>query len=641
MKIYKRMGMKIKQSFYTITMLVFFSLLSACNLTLSKSANFDETKDSNYYLSQAEASSGSKKIDWQLLTVRALINENKLSQANSLLSQLPTNLSPEQQKDLLLSQGEIAIRKGQPFNLNQLSADQLNDSQSYRYYLIKLVFDRQARNIDQQAHDYLFLQKFASEAQQKQVLNNTWNFFSKLSGSQISKISAREDEAILKGWIDLSYVYLSNNKKVEIQEGDTSKAVNARNSYQENQLKIAILDWASKYPNHPAQQLVSMYTGQQTLPVDNVKTKKVALLLPFNGPSKIFGNTIRQGYVEATKFYPEEPQQNIVLLDTSISSMDSLLQQVKEQNVDLIVGPLLKENVAKIKQLAPAIPVLALNKVDDGRVPSNKMCFFTLSPEDEARDAAEHIFAQNKRKPLLIVTENDLGRRVAKNFAKQWAQIAGGSSQAYVQYVGSVDTLRSNMNHNSGIKLTGRPISFDDGSATTSSSYTGFDAIYVYASYDELTLIKPLLDLGTNQSIGNGSSAIALYSSSKSHVGSTSNDFNYEMNQTEYADIPLIVDLTETQSSNIPENIKQDYSLTRLYAMGIDAWRLANRFNQLDSYQLNLLDGLTGKLSTSSQCEVTRELSWQQYVYETSETSETSESTKTTEASEPSEQQSK
>ena len=72
--------------------------------------------------------------------------------------------------------------------------------------------------------------------------------------------------------------------------------------------------------------------------------------------------------------------------------------------------------------------------------------------------------------------------------------------------------------------------------------------------------------------------------------------------------------------------------------MGIDAWRLANRFNQLDSYQLNLLDGLTGKLSTSSQCEVTRELSWQQYVYETSETSE---STKTTEASEPSEQQSK
>ena len=230
-----------------------------------------------------------------------------------------------------------------------------------------------------------------------------------------------------------------------------------------------------------------------------------------------------------------------------------------------------------------------------------------------------------------------MGRRVAKSFAKQWSQIADGSSQAYVQYVGSVDTLKNNMNHNSGIKLTGRPISFEDGSATTSSSYTGFDAIYVYASYDELTLIKPLLDLGTDQSIGNGSSAVAFYSSSKSHVVSTSNDFNYELNQTEYADIPLIVDLTETQSSNIPENIKQDYSLTRLYAMGIDAWRLANRFNQIDSYQFNFLDGLTGKMSTSSQCEVTRALSWQQYVYETSETSEP---TETTEASEASKQQS-
>lgn len=624
MRNYKRMCMKLKQSFYAIVILALFSLLVGCHLNSSKSAKYDETKDSNYYLSQVDTSSGSAKIDWQLLAIRALINENKLSQANKLLSQLPANLNAEQQKDQLLSQGEIAIRKGQPFNLSQLTIEKLNDSQAYRYYSIKLALDRKSKKLNEQAYDYLSLQKFAPEKLKKQTLNNTWNFFSKLSTNQLSKISVPENDLTLKGWIDLSYTYQRNNIKAPIQDGDSPEVLEAKNTNRKNQLKRVILDWAAKYPNHPAQDIVAIITGEQTLAVDNVNSKKVALLLPLSGSSRIFGNTIRQGYVDAAKFYPQEPQQNVIVLDTTSVPMDNLIQQAQEQNVDLIVGPLLKSEVSQIKQLAPSIPVLALNKVDDGTVSANKMCFFALSPEDEAKDAADHIFAQNKQKPLLVIPQNELGRRVAQSFAKQWSQISNGS-QAYVQYVGNLNTLRANINHSSGISLTGSPIAFnnDDGSASMSSngSSSGFDAIYVYASYDELTLIKPMLDMGAGKTIGNGSSSIALYSSSKSHVANASNDFNYDMNQTEYSDIPLIINSSEKTTAMIPSNIQKDYSLTRLYAMGIDAWRLANRFNQLDSYQPNFLAGMTGKLSTSNQCEVTRSLAWQQYAYVTSQSS--------------------
>lgn len=173
MRNYKRMCMKLKQSFYAIVILALFSLLVGCHLNSSKSAKYDETKDSNYYLSQVDTSSGSAKIDWQLLAIRALINENKLSQANKLLSQLPANLNAEQQKDQLLSQGEIAIRKGQPFNLSQLTIEKLNDSQAYRYYSIKLALDRKSKKLNEQAYDYLSLQKFAPEKLKKQTLNNT------------------------------------------------------------------------------------------------------------------------------------------------------------------------------------------------------------------------------------------------------------------------------------------------------------------------------------------------------------------------------------------------------------------------------------------------------------------------------------
>ncbi|MCO6540521.1 MAG: penicillin-binding protein activator [Gilliamella sp.] len=241
------------------------------------------------------------------------------------------------------------------------------------------------------------------------------------------------------------------------------------------------------------------------------------------------------------------------------------------------------------------------------------MCYFALSPEDEAKDAADHIYSQNKIKPLLLVPQNDLGKRVAQSFAVQWSQLSANSSQAYVQYFGNTQTLSANMNRNIGISLAGNPILIDE-TLSGGMVSAGFDAIYVYSSYDELTLIKPMLDMGANKTIGN-SSAVTLYSSSKSHVANASNDFNYDMNKTEYADIPMVINQMDKVNTNIPSNIQKDYSLIRLYAMGIDAWRLTNRFNQLNSYQPNFLDGMTGKLSTSDQCEVTRALSWQQYIY--------------------------
>ncbi|OCG17414.1 hypothetical protein A9G24_03260 [Gilliamella sp. App6-5] len=603
--------MNLKHSFYAMLILPIFAFLVGCTFETSKeSLNFDNNQNSNYYLLQADNSSGSIKVNWQLLAIRALIKENKFSQANALLSSLPLNLNSEQQKEKLLSEGEIAVKKRQSFDLNKFAISDLNNSQLYRYYTIKLGLDINSKDINAQAHDYLQLEKYVTEAEKRQLLNNTWNFFRKLKSDKISKVLVGENEAILQGWVDLAYTYQNNSKAIVSQDDDTPDTIAAKSENQKQLLKQAVNNWATQYPDHPAKEIISILTGEQTLSAD-ANAKKVALLLPLNGSSHIFGETIRQGYISASKFFPQEPQQNVIVLDTTSAPMDTLIQQAQEQNVELIVGPLLKNEVTKIKELAPAIPVLALNKVDNTTTSANKMCFFALSPEDEAKDAADHIYSQNKIKPLLLVPQSDLGRRVAQSFATQWSQLSANASQPYVQYFGNTTTLSANMNHNIGISLAGSPISIDE-TPTEGMSSAGFDAIYVYSSYDELTLIKPMLDMGANKTIGN-SSAVMLYSSSKSHVANASNDFNYDMNKTEYAEIPMV--MNQKDNTNIPSNVQKDYSLMRLYAMGIDAWRLANRFNQLSSYQPNFLDGMTGKLSTTDQCEVTRTLSWQQYIY--------------------------
>jgi uncharacterized protein len=605
------MGMNLKRSFYIMLIMSLFTFLAGCTFETSKqSLSFDNNKNSSYYLSQADNSSGSVKVNWQLLAIRALIKENKLTQANTLLSNLPSDLNAEQKEEKLLSQGEIAVKKRRPFDLNQLTIVDLNNSQLYRYYMIKLGLDINSKDINAQAHDYLQLEKYVSETEKRQLLNSTWNFFSKLKADKIGKVLVGEDDITLQGWIDLAYAYQQNNDVPAPQDDDTPDTIATKSQNQKQLLKQAINNWAIQYPDHPAKEIISILAGEQTLAVD-ANGKKVALLLPLSGSSRIFGETIRQGYIDAIKFFPQEPQQNVIVVDTTSAPMDALIQQAQEQHVELIVGPLLKNEVTKIKELAPAIPVLALNKVDKTTTSANKMCFFALSPEDEAKDAADHIYSQNKIKPLVLVPQNDLGRRVAQSFAAQWAQLSANSSQAYVQYFGNAKTLSANMNHNVGISLAGSPISNDEVSSGEMIS-AGFDAIYIYASYDELTLIKPMLDMGANKNIGN-SSAVMIYSSSKSHVANASDDFYYDMNKTEYAEIPMIQ--KDNVNTKIPSNVQKDYSLMRLYAMGIDAWRLTNRFNQLNSYQLNFLDGMTGKLSTSDQCEVTRSLSWQQYIY--------------------------
>ncbi|WP_085247662.1 penicillin-binding protein activator [Gilliamella mensalis] len=603
--------MNLKRYFYAMLIMPLFTFLVGCTLEISKkSFNFDDSQNSNYYLSQADNSSGSVKVNWQLLAIRALIKENKFSQADALLSNLPFNLNTEQQKEKFLSAGEIAVIKRLPFNLNQLTIGDLTDTQLYRYYNIKLGLDINSKDINAQAHDYLELDKYVPETEKRKLLNNTWNFFHQLKSNEIRKVLVYEHEITLQGWVDLAYAYQNASKESVLQDDDTPDTITTKSQNQELLLKQAIIDWSTQYPNHPAKEIVSVLIGEQALSVD-VNAKKVALLLPLNGTSRIFGETIRQGYINGIKFFPQEPQQNVIVLDTTSESMDTLVQQAKEQNIELIVGPLLKEEVVKIQELAPAIPVLALNKIDNTTPSDNKMCYFALSPEDEAKDAANHIYSQNKVKPLLLVPQTDLGQRVAQSFATQWSQLSTNSSQAYVQYFGNTKTLSDHMNNNVGINLSGSPILINDTSPEEKLS-AEFDAIYVYSSYDELTLIKPMLDMGANKTIGN-SSAVTLYSSSKSHVANASNDFNYDMNKTQYADIPMIVN--QRDNTNIPSNVQQDYSLMRLYAMGIDAWRLANRFNQLNSNQPNLLDGMTGKLSTGNQCEVSRSLSWQQYIY--------------------------
>ncbi|WP_181964058.1 penicillin-binding protein activator, partial [Klebsiella pneumoniae] len=77
------------------------------------------------------------------------------------------------------------------------------------------------------------------------------------------------------------------------------------------------------------------------------------------------------------------------------------------------------------------------------------ICYFALSPEDEARDAARHIRDQGKQAPLVLIPRSSLGDRVANAFAQEWQKLGGGT--VLQQKFGSTSELRAGVNGGSGI----------------------------------------------------------------------------------------------------------------------------------------------------------------------------------------------
>ncbi|HGM9748287.1 TPA: penicillin-binding protein activator [Proteus mirabilis] len=300
----------------------------------------------------------------------------------------------------------------------------------------------------------------------------------------------------------------------------------------------------------------------------------------------------------------------VIMYDTNSQPIDLLLKQVQQEGADLIVGPLLKPEVIKTIELKSGLPVLALNEVDNIPI-ATTVCFFSLSPEDETRNAAQHLRQQQKSNPLIIVPDNKFGQRMAQTFADEWQRSGGGT--VLQQTFGSLDSLKSSINRGVGIRMTGTPVLPTDNAplpldtASMPTTNGAIDSVYIIATSDELTLIKPMIDMAISTK-----KRPPIYVSSRSNQGGMGPDFRMEMDGIQFSDIPLMTGANLPLMQKASSKFANDYSLMRLYAMGIDAWSLANNYNELTKGTLQF-NGVSGSLRVEDNCTIYRQLPWMQF----------------------------
>jgi len=318
---------------------------------------------------------------------------------------------------------------------------------------------------------------------------------------------------------------------------------------------------------------------------------------------------------------PANPAAEVKVYDTSNQPLDQVLNQVQQDGASIVVGPLLKNNVEELMKSNTTLNVLALNQPEQVQNRPN-VCYFALSPEDEARDAARHIHEQGKQAPLLLIPRSQLGDRVATAFAQEWQQLGGGI--VLQQKFGSSTELRAGVNGGSGIALTGSPVtsSLPQQQGVTIGGLTipapptdaqisgggNVDAAYIVATPEEIGFIKPMI------AMRNGSQAgVSLYASSRSAQGTAGPDFRLEMEGLQYSEIPMLAGSNPALMQQALSSVRNDYSLARLYAMGVDAWTLANHFTQMRQVPGFEISGNTGDLTATQDCVINRKLSWLKY----------------------------
>lgn len=181
--------------------------------------------------------------------------------------------------------------------------------------------------------------------------------------------------------------------------------------------------WRARYPDHPATELLaSALPG----PLPSTQLRQVALLLPISGQAAHYAAAIQAGFDYAVQQLPAASRPTVQVYDTGVVTVDEALRQARADGSNFVVGPLTRQEVDIAAQVAPNMPMLALNFLSSGHVAPPGMSQYALSPEDEARDIAKRMLAAGQKRGVALVPTGDWGTRVLAAFRQEL--LAGGGT---------------------------------------------------------------------------------------------------------------------------------------------------------------------------------------------------------------------
>ena len=379
---------------------------------------------------------------------------------------------------------------------------------------------------------------------------------------------------------------------------------------------VAFRQWRQKFPNHPGESL--MLTLHPDLAAAQVATfptapRRIALLLPFEGQAASAGNAVRDGVIAAWLADNRTEKPIIDFYDATPGNAPQALEGAMSEGAELVIGPLEKGAVdAVLRQGDPPLPMIALNQYGGGNLTGPGVVQFALQPEEEARQVAERARADGHGRAWVMTPGDGWGERVYRAFAERWQALGGtivdravydSLTHDFAAPVKQLLDIEGSQQRSAEVEATlQRPV-VSEPQATESA-----DFLFLAAFSLQARQIQPQLQFF-------GARDLPVYATSHVYVGTRDASRDADLNGIVFGDMPAIVgDRSAMDSLLSPDRADRSGSYERLFAMGVDAYRLVPEAAALRRDPSARYHGQTGELSIDPAGVVQRTLTWARFV---------------------------
>jgi outer membrane PBP1 activator LpoA protein len=326
----------------------------------------------------------------------------------------------------------------------------------------------------------------------------------------------------------------------------------------------------------------------------------VALLLPLSGHQQSAGMAVRDGFIAAhlDSARGRLPQQ-VLVFDVALLGVTEAHQQAVNAGAGIIVGPLLRESVQALNQTPGMIPVLALNYLPDGEATRTGFWQFGLAPEDETWEIAARAVSLGQLRAISLAPDTSWGRRLQQAFQDNFSALGG-------QVVGSRLYPAGESDFSPELRAV---LAYRDKSPTFDGGRRqDIDLVFLAANNSTGKLIYPQLRFF-------GAGDLPTYSTSAIWEDGDSNA--NDLNGISFPDGPWMI-APDSRSALLKSQLarywgSQSLSLSRLYALGYDAWQLlpaVRRQSIPGPFYDGDIRGVTGTLQADAMGRIHRRLLW-------------------------------
>ncbi|HHY0818968.1 TPA: penicillin-binding protein activator, partial [Klebsiella pneumoniae] len=362
------------------------------------SAFSDLTKNAQWYLEQVDPAKPAEAFVWQMMAARSYLALGQAKPAAALYQQLQKQAkSPVQQAQLQLLQAHLLLAQGnanQALILLEGKPDVVLDADTQKdWYRQRVVLQLDINNKFGAAKSLILLEPYLAKNELATNHQQIWSLLKSMTPSTLQALEEEPAPDVTTGWLRLAAL------------------VNEFGA-QPSQLARQLAGWKQSFPNHPAQSDMPAGLGDLAI-TDNGSLQQIAVFLPLSGNLEAQGAAIRNGMLMSYK--ENQSQFTLNFYDTQGKAMGDLYKQAIQEGANMIIGPLLKDQVEELLKSNPTVPVLALNELDKPIVNDNTF-YFSLSAAADASQAAQYLYGQGYRKPLLIAAQGRIGYSSIKAF---------------------------------------------------------------------------------------------------------------------------------------------------------------------------------------------------------------------------------